>query len=53
MPFYGKNDLVLATINGQETPGKLVDINIPEKQFKVETEQGSFWVDASKIRPIT
>lgn len=49
MPSYGVNELVRVQIDGHITAGKLVDINMRTRQFKVETEHGSFWINQSQI----
>lgn len=50
MVSFAADDVVIAEINGQETVGRLVDIDIQNKLFEVKTEHGRFWVSWDKIR---
>jgi hypothetical protein len=51
MPFYAVNEEVRVELEGVVVEGTLVDINIPKRQFKVETEDGSHWVSYTQIKP--
>lgn len=43
MAYYGINDKVEIEIEGKTVSGRLVDIDIAKRRFKVKTKDGEYW----------
>lgn len=47
--LYGINDQIEINLEGRRFKGKLVDIDLRKKRFKLETKDGSYWITQGQI----